>query len=212
MWEHMRNPPKIVSEQKKEFQIKPPSKSSQIFHPQGEPDNVCTVYIDKTALDKMINHCKENAKSGLEVMGFLVGEVFRWEDFLYSIIKDVITTDLQSTEISVRFDSEGFELLFEKLDSLDYDYIILGWYHSHPNLGCFMSQKDVDTQKRMFNMPFHSAIVLDPIKEELKIYKLEEDDYKEVPFGIYNEDDKYLKEIREISSLFGENGDFTKNI
>lgn len=198
----MKNPPKIVSEQKKEFQIKSPPESVVIFHPDGRYNDICSVYIKKTALDKMIRHCQDRTKSQREVMGFLVGEVFKWEGILYSMIKDVVTTDLRSTEISVRFDSQGYELLFEKLDSLDYDYIIVGWYHSHPNLGCFLSQTDLDTQKRIFNMPFHSAIVLDPIQEDLKVYKLELEDHKEVPFAVCSEGDGPFKKINEIHSFF----------
>ena len=208
----MKNLPKIVSEDKKEFMIKSPPESALIFHPEGEHKDICKVYIKKTALDKMIRHCQDKSKPQLEAMGFLVGEVFKWEDFLYSMIKDVVTTDLISTEISVRFDSEGFEPLFEKLDSLDYDYIIVGWYHSHPDLGCFLSQTDLNTQKRIFNMPFHSAIVLDPIQEDLKVYRLGLEDYKDVPFGVYYEDAESFKEINEISSLFMQLTDFTKNI
>jgi proteasome lid subunit RPN8/RPN11 len=200
--ELMRNPPRIVSEDKKEFQMKKPPKSAVIFHPEGDNKKICKIYIKKNALDKMIHHCQDKSISQHEVMGFLVGEVFKWKGFLYSMIKDVVTTDLISTEISVRFDNEGFELLFDKLDSIDYDYIIVGWYHSHLNLGCFLSQTDLDTQKRMFNMSFHSAIVLDPIKKDLKVYGPWREDHKDVSFGVYYEDNGSLKEINEIRSLF----------
>jgi proteasome lid subunit RPN8/RPN11 len=212
MREPMKNLPKIVSEDKKEFQLRQPPESPVIFYSDGEKKDICKVYIKKSVLDKMIIHCMDNAKSQLEVMGFLVGEVFSWEGFLYSMIKDVVTTELISTEISVRFDTEGFESLFEKLDSLDYEYIIVGWYHSHPDLGCFLSQKDLETQKRMFNMSFHSAFVLDPVNEELKVFRLEEEGYQEIPFCILNEDDGHNDEINDISSLFSELRSITKNI
>lgn len=42
---------------------------------------------------------------------------------------------------------------------------ILGWYHSHPSYGCWLSGIDVDTSSRyqLINDPF-VAIVIDPIK------------------------------------------------
>ncbi len=51
-------------------------------------------------------------------------------------------------------------------------------------------------------MPFHSAIVLDPIQKDLKVYRLGLEDYKDVPFGIYYKGTESFKEINEISSLF----------
>lgn len=41
----------------------------------------------------------------------------------------------------------------------------MGWYHSHPSFGCWLSGIDVNTQERYQNNadPF-LAIVVDPIK------------------------------------------------
>jgi hypothetical protein len=40
---------------------------------------------------------------------------------------------------------------------------IIGWYHSHPGLGVFMSGTDRSTQKAFYNQPWNLAIVVDPI-------------------------------------------------
>ena len=118
-------------------------------------------------------------------MGLLVGDVFNWNHGRFTLVKDVVTTDLEATNISVRFDSEGFEGLFSQLDGLNYDYVLVGWYHSHPGLGCFMSQTDIETQKRMFNAPFHTALVVDPIKGEVKAYKMKGEGYVKRIFAVY---------------------------
>ncbi len=136
-------------------------------------------------MDKILSHCKAYSKRMLEVMGFLVGDVYKWNDLRFALVKNVVSTDLESTKISVKFHRDGFEGLFEKLDDLRYDYVIVGWYHSHPGLGCFLSSKDIETQKRMLNNPFHTALVVDPIKEEVKAYKLKNEGYVEVGFAVY---------------------------
>jgi proteasome lid subunit RPN8/RPN11 len=143
------------------------------------------MYLTKECVDAIIAHCRAHIESRLEVMGFLVGDVFSWEKGSYTLVKDVVSTDLEATGISVRFDSEGFEGLFSRLDSLDYDYVVVGWYHSHPGLGCFMSPTDMATQKRMFNSPFHSALVVDPIRHEIMAYRLKEDGYIRRRFAVY---------------------------
>lgn len=44
---------------------------------------------------------------------------------------------------------------------------ILGWYHSHPNYGPWLSGIDVNTQKSMQTMGPMLAIVIDPIRSEI---------------------------------------------
>lgn len=49
---------------------------------------------------------------------------------------------------------------------------IIGWYHSHPSYGCWLSGIDVDTTKLFQGMydPFIS-LVIDPIKSQnFRIY------------------------------------------
>ena len=52
-------------------------------------------------------------------------------------------------------------------------YNILGWYHSHPNFGCWLSGIDVDTTSnhQLINDPF-VALVVDPIKS-INLQKLD---------------------------------------
>ena len=44
---------------------------------------------------------------------------------------------------------------------------ILGWYHSHPNYGPWLSGIDVNTQKNMQMVGPMLAIVIDPIRTEI---------------------------------------------
>jgi len=183
--EFMTRPPKIVRERKKKIRVLPPPPRNRIVHPKGTSKGVFKIYLTKPCFDKILVHCKAYAKRMLEVMGFLVGDVYKWNGLRFTLVKNVVSTDLESTNISVKFHRDGFEGLFEKLDDIRYDYVIVGWYHSHPGLGCFLSSKDIETQKRMLNSPFHTALVVDPIKEEVKAYKLKNEGYAEVGFAVY---------------------------
>jgi proteasome lid subunit RPN8/RPN11 len=147
------------------------------------------VFIEKKAFEKFFLHCADLAMKNLEAMGFLLGELCEWGNSEYAIIKDAITSDLESTSISVRFRRDAFEKLFDQLDEISYDYILIGWYHSHPGFSSFMSQVDVDTQTRMFNQPFHTAVVVDPISMQLKVFRLIEDHCVEIPYAIFSDGD-----------------------
>lgn len=47
---------------------------------------------------------------------------------------------------------------------------IVGWYHSHPNLGAFMSKTDLKTQAAFFHHPWCLSIVFDPVRDEIGFF------------------------------------------
>jgi proteasome lid subunit RPN8/RPN11 len=129
------------------------------------------LFIKKEAAKKMLDHCAEHGRER-EVMGLILGETYQYKNEIFSIAKDVATSDLDATDVSVKFDS--FEKMFSELEDIKYDYQILGWYHSHPTYTSFMSPTDVDTQKRMFKHRYQRAMVIDPILFDMKAYALDQ--------------------------------------
>lgn len=144
-------------------------------------------YINESAFRKMYTHCVQFAQKGLEAMGFMIGKIQKSKGNVFSLVYDVVTSDLESTPVSVRFHRNSFDKLFHQLDEIPYDYIILGWYHSHPGFSCFMSEIDMKTQKRMFNRKYHAAIVIDPVAFDVKSFRTCDDVCFEIPFAIFSE-------------------------
>ncbi len=140
------------------------------------------LYVSREAEGTMRSHAIGEAPRRLEVMGFMLGDVCSWRGTAYATVRDVVTTDLDSTQSKVRFDRDALPKLFGGLDGTGFDYIIVGWYHSHPGHTCFMSRTDLETQRTMFDQPYHTALVIDPVSEEAKAFKLSGSGYEEVPF------------------------------
>lgn len=44
--------------------------------------------------------------------------------------------------------------------------LVVGWFHSHPNLGAFFSGTDRDTQKKFFPHEYSLGYVIDPYRDE----------------------------------------------
>jgi len=143
------------------------------------------MYLFKTAEEKVRNHALSKVKEGLEVMGFLLGEVFTHQGVEYTVVRDVATTDLEATSVSVRFDPEGFEALFASLECARLRYVLVGWYHSHPGHGCFLSSTDISTQKGMFDRPYHTALVVDPVRKEMDAFCLSDGEVLRRKFLVY---------------------------
>jgi proteasome lid subunit RPN8/RPN11 len=143
------------------------------------------LYVSKVAEEKMRNHALGRISDRLEVMGLMLGSIHRHEGTTYALVRDVATTDLEASSVYVRFSRGGWEQLFSSLDDCGFNYVIVGWYHSHPGHGCFMSPTDVDTQRGIFNQPYHSAIVVDPINREIEAFGLREALPVPRPFAVY---------------------------
>jgi hypothetical protein len=47
---------------------------------------------------------------------------------------------------------------------------IVGWYHSHPDFGVFLSDMDMFIHRHFFNLPWQVAHVYDPIRKEEGVF------------------------------------------
>ena len=50
----------------------------------------------------------------------------------------------------------------------DNNEVVIGWYHSHPNLGAFFSGTDRYTQRHFFQHEHCLGLVVDPIRHDEK--------------------------------------------
>lgn len=163
------------------------------------------LYLSKHAEEKIRNHSLTSVNDNREVMGMLLGWVYRHDGREYVMVRDVVTTDLEASAVRVRFDPTSFEKLFDYLDESGFQYIIVGWYHTHPGHGCFMSSTDIDTQKALFSMGYHTALVIDPINRMIEAFAVEGDEVRTRSFAVYWEEyqSPYLgrgKKIKRIRS------------
>ncbi len=75
----------------------------------------------------------------------------------------VASRAFNSTGVSLRMESEIWDLARPLLkDGL----IVVGWYHSHPNLGAFFSETDRTTQRHFFRNAYSLGLVIDPVRNE----------------------------------------------
>lgn len=83
-------------------------------------------------------------------------------------VKDAFELPVEATETRVNAMGEAYEYIVQYLDSIHLAGIkhqVVGWFHSHPGYGCFLSRIDIGTQSQnqQFQDPF-VAIVVDPLK------------------------------------------------
>lgn len=71
-------------------------------------------------------------------------------------------TDASASTLT--FTHETWDYVHKQHDQLYPEKKIVGWQHTHPNYGVFLSNYDLFIQENFFNMPFQVAYVIDPIQ------------------------------------------------
>nr|UXY87160.1 26S proteasome regulatory subunit [Cryptomonas sp.] len=121
-----------------------------------------TVQISSLALLKMLRHGK--AGIPIEVMGLIIGE---YTDSVPSIaVSDVFAMPQTGTGVSVEAIDPAFQTkMLDMLQQIDILDTIVGWYHSHPGFGCWLSGVDINTQQSFEQLNQKAiAIVIDPVQ------------------------------------------------
>ena len=116
---------------------------------------------------KIIEHLKTEK---VELGGLLVGSVVSFDDLneglVVVVIKDSIQSDdFNSTSVSLSMNPAVWQSANQLSTT---ETFVVGWYHSHPNLGAFFSGVDRKTQKDFFNSSYSLGLVIDPIRNEEK--------------------------------------------
>ncbi|XP_059611862.1 COP9 signalosome complex subunit 5 [Phlebotomus argentipes] len=120
------------------------------------------IKISALALLKMVMHARSGGT--LEVMGLLLGKV----EENTMIVMDAFALPVEGTETRVNAQSQAYEYMTAYIESAKEVGRLenaIGWYHSHPGYGCWLSGIDVSTQmlNQNFQEPF-VAIVIDHVK------------------------------------------------
>jgi proteasome lid subunit RPN8/RPN11 len=126
--------------------------------------------MKRKVLKKIRKHAMSSPAN--EVAGLLLGSL-RHETLLVS---DAVTGKQKSSATHVVLEDEFLVRAANRYGRLGRRKSIVGWYHSHPDLGCFVSSIDFATQER-FQALFPDAVglVIDPSPpEELSIFRIEE--------------------------------------
>lgn len=127
-----------------------------------DPHYFKKVKISAIALLKMVMHARSGGQ--IEVMGLMMGKI----EGDTMIVMDSFALPVEGTETRVNAQNEGYEYMVEYLNLIRQVGRLenaMGWYHSHPGYGCWLSGIDVSTQ--MLNQQYFEpwlAIVVDPVR------------------------------------------------
>jgi proteasome lid subunit RPN8/RPN11 len=123
------------------------------------------VFLAEEAFDRAV--ARGDSDTTREIGGVLVGELLRDEAGPYLKIEttiDALHAEEKGAELT--FTHATWEHIHKEMDGKHENKRVVGWYHTHPGFGVFLSDRDQFIQKSFFNLPFQVAFVYDPKSRE----------------------------------------------
>ena len=122
------------------------------------------VFFSEPARGRVMEHAHSD---NVELGGLLVGAVYgRKPDngaIAIRIHEAVPSENFESTSVSLNMSPDVWQ---KAACYRDQGLCVVGWYHTHPNLGAFFSGTDRSTQRGFFREPYSLGLVVDPIRGE----------------------------------------------
>jgi proteasome lid subunit RPN8/RPN11 len=138
--------------------------------PGPDPHEPPDVQFDKATLDAISLHAREGAAS--EVGGILLGHMAATSNHVHLVVMASLRAEaVRSSRIFVQFTHETWARL-RKARHRDYPGLrVVGWYHSHPGFGLFLSNMDREFHSLAFgSRAWQVALVVDPSDNAIAVY------------------------------------------
>lgn len=115
-------------------------------------------YVAPGVRERIYKHVFSSLEA--EVGGVLIGHLR--EDGSPLITEIIPALEAEGARARVTFTHEAWATIHATLDRSHPGEEILGWYHSHPGFGIFLSEHDLFIHRNFFARPEQIAIVVDP--------------------------------------------------
>ncbi len=127
------------------------------------------VFLAEEAFDRAVKRGATDTTR--EIGGVLVGQVLRDAAGPYLLVEttvDALHADEKGAELT--FTHATWEHINKEMDTHHQGKRVVGWYHTHPGFGVFLSDRDQFIHKSFFNLPFQVALVYDPKSREHGVF------------------------------------------
>ncbi len=130
------------------------------------------ICIGRSTLDEILEYSDRSLAT--ETGGFLIGQRFHDRHCGRSFLGIEYFLPANSTSNgfdSLTFTHDTWSQLHREIDRQYKGSLILGWHHTHPGFGIFLSRHDEFIHRNFFDSPWHIAMVVDPRHGELGFFQ-----------------------------------------
>lgn len=102
-----------------------------------------------------------------EVGGALLGRVVRYQAQTFvEVLAAVVAETADHGPVHFTFTADTWSAINRAREREYRDLEVVGWFHTHPDLGVFYSSDDVVVHAAAFTLPWQVGLVVDPIRQE----------------------------------------------
>jgi proteasome lid subunit RPN8/RPN11 len=120
-----------------------------------------TLLVDSEVVRQIRQHARSSSKN--EICGVLIGQD---RDHRIEVAACIEGQNAEEGGAHVTFTQNTWEHIYAVKDQNYPQERIVGWYHSHPGFGVFLSDHDTFIHKNFFSSPGQVAWVFDPHSDE----------------------------------------------
>jgi len=129
---------------------------------KAKPSNAQpALVVDSEVVRQIRQHARSSSKT--EVCGVLIGQD---RDHRIDVAACIEGQNADEAGAHVTFTQDTWEHIYAVKDQKYPEERIVGWYHSHPGFGVFLSDHDTFIHRNFFSSPGQVAWVFDPHSDE----------------------------------------------
>ncbi|HLK68042.1 MAG TPA: Mov34/MPN/PAD-1 family protein [Bryobacteraceae bacterium] len=141
--------------------MKRTAKSAEARKASPEAAGKLRIEFDAEVLRRIRQHARSSMSA--EICGVLIGDLAGENTVVEASIPG---EDARQGGSHVTFTQDTWTHIYQVKDSQYPDKRIVGWYHSHPGFGVFLSEHDTFIHRNFFSNPNQVAWVFDPHSDE----------------------------------------------
>lgn len=154
-----------VEEAGREVQLRPDQNRHYAVVAVHKPEDVdIPIYVDIDVMRDMESHALTD--TSVELGGVMLGGQYEDEDGNpFVVVTDSLRAEhYEATKGSFKFTHETWQKISRQREEFPEDLQMVGWYHTHPDWGVFLSGMDMFICDNFFNRPLDLALVIDPCR------------------------------------------------
>ncbi|MCH5375521.1 MAG: Mov34/MPN/PAD-1 family protein [Planctomycetes bacterium] len=132
-------------------------------------DDACRIVVAEKVLESIIDYSEHDLRR--ELGGFLLGDPPATEQRIVEVRDFLPAVDVQSRAASLTFTHDTWAAMTRDVRDRFPDMSVVGWHHTHPGLGIFLSGYDLFIHRHFFRAPWQVALVVDPRRQELGFFQ-----------------------------------------
>ncbi|MGB1251951.1 MAG: Mov34/MPN/PAD-1 family protein [Candidatus Promineifilaceae bacterium] len=161
---------------------RPPIQDDCVLHGALPADRHPHVVVSQLALSQVRDHSMSNTR--VELGGVLLGQAYQHNGQLFVEVNAAIPAESNDNgPVHFTFTADAWAQIH--VDRTAYpECEVVGWFHTHPDLGVFFSADDEVVHAAAFTQPWHVGLVVDPVRDTASFFGWAGDIIRSIP-GFY---------------------------